>query len=277
MKASFLFLIITICLFVQLGFTQSTLTLLPRIEEDSMIVHIKNNVSCPMFVVLSPKEKDSWKGKYLPKFVIPAKDTLKNIFSYPILKPEDSIRTRAVDLFNFKITYGNPGGAKPDENFQYTLPFQKGLTYKIIQGFNGKFSHNYDRSRHAIDFNMNIGDTICAARRGIVVTAKEDSNKGGKTRKYQSFSNKIVIYHEDGTFAHYAHLVQNGVLVELGDTVEKGQAIGISGNTGFSSGPHLHFVVRIPTEEGEKSIPIQFENVKSKKLRRSGRMVTRKK
>ncbi len=275
--SSLLMFSILLFLFFTYGKSQNPVSLLPGTQNDSMVVHIKNKVACPFLVVLDPLKGFSADGQYRDTSVLFPNDTLRYLFSFPINSPDDTADLNLLDLFNFDITYGNPYRVAPDKDFEYTLPFPIGARYQIIQGFNGKKSHNYPRSRYAIDFNMQIGDTICAARQGIVVGVKEDSNKGGNSRKYQPYSNKVVIYHEDGTFAHYAHLKQDGALVELGERVEKGQPIALSGNTGFSSGPHLHFVVRIASEKGEVSIPIQFEGVNSKKLRKSHKMVKRKK
>lgn len=267
----------TLLLFLSIQLNaQSIVSLQPRNQGDSMIVHAENNLDCPVFIALTPTDSFPEGGQYQKKLVIPPKDTVKRLFYYPILSDKDTARLGVTRYFDFLLTYGDPYTVQPDKDFLYTLPFQVGKRYQIIQGFNGKKSHNYDRSRYALDFNMQIGDTICAARSGIVIGVKEDSNIGGNSRKYQQYSNKIVIYHEDGTVGHYAHLKQYGVFVELGDRVEKGQPIGLSGNTGYSGGPHLHFVVRIPTEEGEKAIPIKIEGVKDKKLQRSHKMVKRK-
>ena len=60
-------------------------------------------------------------------------------------------------------------------------------------------------------------------------------------------------------YTQYVHLDHQGSLVEVGDKVQKGQAIGISGMTGFSSGEHLHFNVLRATEEGMASHPVNFE------------------
>ncbi|WP_309997394.1 M23 family metallopeptidase [Chryseobacterium sp. 2987] len=59
-------------------------------------------------------------------------------------------------------------------------------------------------------------------------------------------SGKLCYDNSDGTFAQYYHLKENGVKVNLGDQVKKGDVIALSGNTGWCNGPHLHFVCYIP-------------------------------
>ena len=90
---------------------------------------------------------------------------------------------------------------------------------------------------------MKRGTNICAARGGVVIRVKEDGNKGGLNKKYRKYTNQIVIQHQDGTRAGYWHLQQNGALVNVGDTVKQGQVIGLSGKTGYTMFPHLHFIV----------------------------------
>ena len=127
----------------------------------------------------------------------------------------------------------------------------------MIQSFNGSYTHNkISSSKYAIDFNLSIGDTITAARDGIVVLIKENSNEGGSNKKYINKGNTIFIAHNDGTFGYYVHLKFKGSIVSIGDMVTVGQPIGLSGNTGFSSGPHLHFAVLTPLNT---SIPIKFK------------------
>ena len=66
------------------------------------------------------------------------------------------------------------------------------------------------------------------------------------------------IVHDDGTMALYAHLREGGVLVRVGQRVEKGQQIGLSGNTGFTSGPHLHFALQVNRDMRLVSIPFRM-------------------
>jgi len=151
-----------------------------------------------------------------------------------------------------------------NDDYLYSLPFKKGKKFSVTQSFNGKFSHNNDISRYAIDFGLQIGDQVHAAREGIVVKVVENYKEAGG-KEYMWKATRIVILHDDGTTASYVHLDYEGVLVEEGDRVEKGQFIGYSGNTGFTRGPHLHFVVR---KEKDLAVPIYFEGYEGMVLKR---------
>jgi murein DD-endopeptidase MepM/ murein hydrolase activator NlpD len=125
---------------------------------------------------------------------------------------------------------------------RYRLPFRKGETYRVSQGYEGRWSHR-GQDRYAVDFAMPEGTTVCAAREGIVVDLKKSSKTGGPDKKYKDEDNYVSIAHADGTIGEYHHLQYEGVLVEIGARVTAGQAIGLSGNTGYSTLPHLHFGV----------------------------------
>jgi murein DD-endopeptidase MepM/ murein hydrolase activator NlpD len=132
------------------------------------------------------------------------------------------------------------GVIKDDTSYIYSLPYEAGVAHRLVQGYFGAFSH---KERAALDFKMKRGTNITAAREGVVVRVKEDGNKGGWNKKYRPHGNNIVIQHADGTRAGYWHLQFNGALVNVGDTVKKGQVIALSGKTGYTSMPHLHFLV----------------------------------
>jgi len=126
------------------------------------------------------------------------------------------------------------------DNYDYNLPFQQGKAYKVIQGYGGLFSHSHVA---ALDFGMMTGTPVCAARDGVVYSYKEDSDEGGPFKRYKLKANYIIIKHDDGSFGCYWHLQKNGVLVKQGK-VSKGQQIGLSGATGYTLWPHLHFSVK---------------------------------
>ena len=132
------------------------------------------------------------------------------------------------------------GKVTEDTSYVYALPYEKGKKYCMLQGYFSPFTH---KERAALDFKMKRGTKICAARDGVVVRLKEDGDRGGLKRKYRAYGNYVIIQHEDSSRAGYWHLQKDGVLVNVGDTVRKGQVIALSGKTGYSAIPHLHFLV----------------------------------
>jgi murein DD-endopeptidase MepM/ murein hydrolase activator NlpD len=126
-----------------------------------------------------------------------------------------------------------------DTSYVYTLPYQQTKKHLLVQGYFSRFSH---KERAALDFKMKRGTPVCAARGGVVVRVKEDGDKGGWNKKYRPYGNVIVVQHTDGSRAGYWHLQYNGALVNMGDTVTQGQVIGLSGKTGYTLFPHLHFI-----------------------------------
>jgi murein DD-endopeptidase MepM/ murein hydrolase activator NlpD len=116
---------------------------------------------------------------------------------------------------------------------------------------------------------MKRGTKILAARDGIVVRVKEDGNKGGLNKKYRPYGNNIVIQHADGSRAGYWHFQYNGAMVNVGDSVKKGQVIALSGKTGYAALPHLHFLVWTFSSRGNwQQIPTRFQTTKGIKYLR---------
>ena len=164
---------------------------------------------------------------------------------------------------SYSLTYrysrGDPRSIQADEDYLYSFPYAHGTKQRVTQGFNGRYTHENENS-YAIDFDLAEGTEIFAARAGVVVEVKEESNRGGPSPQYSSHANYILIMHSDGTMGNYVHLQQNGALVDRGEQVRLGQLIAYSGDTGRSSGPHLHFDVRVPQANGKmQSIPIRFK------------------
>lgn len=170
--------------------------------------------------------------------------------------------TEAGCHYDWKYTWriGARGGRA--DGTIYALPFQRGASHFVGQGYGGTESHFAGTEREfAIDFQMPVGTTVRAARAGQVIATKADSNRGGRdSEQFKYDANYIVIRHSDGTYGSYQHLQQNGVLVRLGQMVNTGDTIGLSGNTGLSTGPHLHFEVFIPVDgKNAKTVPVRFQ------------------
>lgn len=154
----------------------------------------------------------------------------------------------------------------------YIIPFNK-RPVKIGQGHN-EGSHRYwpedkEDFTYSVDFLIPEGTEIIASRRGIVTKVKDNGKKNysGKNPKvgeiaYKEWMNEIEIKHSDGTYASYCHLRYKGSFVKEGEKVKQGQAIGLSGNTGWSSKPHLDFTVFRKNIKGlkVKSIKVKIKD-----------------
>jgi len=163
----------------------------------------------------------------------------------------------------FKYTIGSTLGdpdAVHDSNTVYKLPFIGNKKFYISQAFNGQFSHYDEQNKYALDIAMPEGSDILAARGGTVMDIAEDFYDGGVDAKKLQRGNYIRILHDDGSMAIYAHLLLESVLVAPGQRVETQQKIAKSGNTGYTSGPHLHFAVQINTGLKLESVPFILQH-----------------
>ncbi|MBK8110142.1 MAG: M23 family metallopeptidase [Saprospiraceae bacterium] len=138
----------------------------------------------------------------------------------------------------YESTKGINTGHHHDDNYVYDLPVSQPI--KIIQGYGGRFSH---ADKKALDFGIKEGSNVLAAREGIVLETKGDGKHNCLEKGCEKEGNYIKILHADGSVASYYHLQYKGIGVNVGDPIKKGQVIGRTGNTGFSSEPHLHFEV----------------------------------
>jgi murein DD-endopeptidase MepM/ murein hydrolase activator NlpD len=160
--------------------------------------------------------------------------------------------------YTYYATWGSLT-AVHDDAYIYSLPYPAGMSCPVSQGFHGKYSHTGGDS-FSIDFKMAEGTHVLAARAGTVVGIKDDSDKGGGDKKYEWDANYILIRHGDGTLGHYVHLQKGGCRVQIGDQVKPGDWIGLSGNTGHSTGAHLHFAVfRASSGKSRQTVPIKYK------------------
>ncbi len=128
--------------------------------------------------------------------------------------------------------------------YLYALPFSTGEAHRVIQSFNGRFSHKDDRA-FAVDFAMPEGTIVRAARDGVVVAFNDKAvgHSLDPALRDREHANWIVVLHDDGTLGQYWHLMPGGVAVRIGQHVARGDVLGKSGFTGFATSPHLHFDV----------------------------------
>jgi murein DD-endopeptidase MepM/ murein hydrolase activator NlpD len=159
--------------------------------------------------------------------------------------------------YTYDWTVGNKD-ANHDDDVMYRFPYAAGQSYRVLQGYGSRFSHT-GLEQYAIDFKMDEGTPVHAARGGIVARKEEAHSIGCWEDGCGRYANYLVILHDDDTTGEYYHLQQDGVLVEVGERVEPGQKVALSGNTGHSTMPHLHFgVYRAVSRGREQSIPVRF-------------------
>jgi len=198
--------------------------------------NMDSSIALPMQCVLTPKEK---------RFIFSLEHSQKS--------------------WNYNYHYAWTRGdynAIHDSTYNYNLPYAKGSSYKISQSCNGTFTHK-GYSQYAIDFSMPMDTAIHAAREGKVVDVKFNSSKGGNSKSYIDDANYVIIEHDDGTLGEYFHLNYNRVAVKINQFVKKGELLGYSGNTGYTRGPHLHFVVKSANKKGKGiSYPTHFSTQK---------------
>lgn len=172
------------------------------------------------------------------------------------LVPEDSTQPYRRELA-IRIRFGHPDVQPTD--YKYALPYPRGQTFAVLQGFHGAFSHR-GSNEFAVDFDCPVATPVLAARPGIVVVLNAKAQGSGTTPDFLAYArtNFVIVMHDDGTLGEYMHLAPATVQVKAGQRVARGQELALSGNTGFSSTPHLHFQVMTAARDGTSARSFPF-------------------
>lgn len=212
------------------------------------VVFVRNDLYAPVEIALAFISLSNVRGAPAKAIrrVLPARSKTRMALLTPITAGQPLQYSP-----QFQYSLGNPVGVA--QSYRYPLPWRGG-PFRLSQGAEGQYSHFGPKNRYAMDIAMPVGTPIIAARAGVVVKV-ENSQSGRGTDPSGNF---VRVLHNDGTMGVYLHLKQGSVSVREGQQVTVGSPLALSGNTGNSSGPHLHFVVQRNTGQGLVSIPYQF-------------------
>lgn len=160
--------------------------------------------------------------------------------------------------YDFQFLPGQPG-AEHNPSQPYRLPYALASAVRVSQAYPDSITHGDQSAVHAIDFVMPIGTDVFAAREGVVIEVASDFFENGTDLGVNGpRANVVRVLHDDGTMSLYGHLNWNSIRVRPGQRVARGEYLADSGNTGFSTGPHLHFVVQRNKGGALESVPVEF-------------------
>jgi murein DD-endopeptidase MepM/ murein hydrolase activator NlpD len=162
--------------------------------------------------------------------------------------------------FAWKVALGAPDSVH-NPALPYRVPFGIGSTFLVSQAYPSRITHTTADSQYAVDIALPDGTPVYAAREGVVINTRHDSYRGAPAPVMLDQANFIQILHSDGTIGVYGHLHWDSIRVRMGEHVARGQYLANSGNTGFTSGPHLHFAVIRNAGLEDVSVPIQFAGI----------------
>lgn len=227
--------LLLIWLYTSSVFAQEKVTLSYESTKTGYKIYAQNKEFIPVTMVINFEMQNLKIKQKKDYYVIPAQAEKKFIAEMFVEN------TRFPYQFNYTYLW-NYGDFSVDKvaEYVYDLPYQAQQQFQIMQGYNGNFSH---QNEYSLDFDMPVGTGIVAVRDGIVAKVEDSNSQRCIQKECAQFNNYVLIFHEDGTFSEFSHLDKEGALVKPGDKVTKGQLIAKSGNTGWSTAPHLHLVI----------------------------------
>ncbi len=225
------------------------------LEDDTVVLVAQNDFYGPVQIAFELTATDNL-APDVPtrgnRILDPRSET--ELLALPRANPAAAMRLE----YRMQYIPGKPGAPHaPDQ--PYRLPYALASGYRVSQAYPDQVTHADSGSRYAVDFVMPIGTGVYAAREGTVIEVASDYFESGLDPQTDGPRANIVrILHDDGTMALYAHLNWNSIRVEPGQHVARGEYLADSGNTGFTTGPHLHFVVQRNAGGEIVSVPIEF-------------------
>ncbi|MEX0976206.1 MAG: M23 family metallopeptidase [Woeseia sp.] len=236
-----------------------------RLQNDRIFLRASNSYHAPVELVLGIDELHNIE-KLAPdqplRFVLPARGQAE------LMNLAVSSESAGAPTIRYRYTWivGDPTSIHSPDT-PYRAPFAVARSHPVSQAFPTALTHGTADSRHAIDIVMPIGTGVFAARAGTVFqVASQHFRSGLDVERDGPAANLVRILHNDGTYAEYAHLNWNTIRVRPGDAVRRGEYIADSGNTGYTSGPHLHFAVLRNRGMGAESVPVVFEGPNGSEL-----------
>ena len=233
-----------------------------RRDGDSVVEIARNTYAVPVMMQWSFAELDNLEatGPVVATALLPAADK-PNGASVPVVLTTFRIHDMRRPFhrqLRMHARFGDPT-ARP-EPYAYRLPYRAGKTFTVLQGFHGAFSHR-GSNEFAVDFDCPVATPVLAARDGTIVAANQAAQGAGTTNEFLDYkrTNFVLVLHDDGTLGEYMHLAPSGVRVSVGQRVERGDELALSGNTGFSSTPHLHFQVMTAATDGISALSFPFQ------------------
>ncbi|HZD52461.1 MAG TPA: M23 family metallopeptidase [Woeseiaceae bacterium] len=243
-----------------------------RLDEGSLHLEASNGYHAPVELVFGIDAMSN--AMPLPpdqplRFVLPALGAI-DLFA---LAPSEAGLEPTI-RYRYTWIAGDPLSEHRPEQ-PYRVPFAVAASFPVSQAFPDAITHNTPDSRYAVDISMPVGTNVYAARGGVVFEVASTHFRGSTDPADAPEANLVRILHEDGTYAVYAHLNWNTIRVRPGDVVDRGEYIADSGDTGFTSGPHLHFAVLHNRGMAIESLPVVFEGANgSEVVPRTGMKLT---
>ncbi|MDY8138548.1 M23 family metallopeptidase [Aquimarina sp. 2201CG5-10] len=244
--------ILFLCFYSIAIFSQDNFKIYYEHTDTGFVILADNDEFCPVSAEINFNLENLESSKGNNKiFVIPAQKKKHIITNLTVVDRKKRMKLG----FNTSYNFGDHTLNKYEDDFGYYLPFEKGKTYWLSQGYDGATSH---KGENALDFKMPMSSKIYTARDGVVIDVEDSYSRSCTDAECAKFNNFIVVYHSDGTFAEYTHIKQEGAKVKIGDQVKIGQFIGYSGNVGWATGPHLHFIVFFQRIKDRETLKTKF-------------------